>query len=159
MGVRDTLSRLLAGDATTASREATAALVLSYIDCVRRTAQLERHADMAPQQCSMQALKNLASADAQLCERLRDAVEAAGAAVPPVAPEPPPRGALNHWARLIHDLEAHRLAVQQFRELGLRLAPGFAQTAALFESLCRAEAIHCEDLRGLIARADPQALN
>jgi hypothetical protein len=159
MGVLDTLSRLLAGEEVTTPRDAAAVLVQSYIDCVRRTAQLERHAEMAPQHCSAQALERLAAAEAEQCERLRQAIEVASAPLPPTTAEPLPRGALNHWARLVQDLDAHRRSVLQSRELALRFAAHLPQTAALFDSLCRADAMHCEDLRALIARADPQALN
>jgi hypothetical protein len=159
MGVLDTLSRLLVCDEVTAPRDATTALVQSYMECVTRAAQLERHAHMAPQHCSVQALERLAEAEAEQCARLRDAIEIAGAPPPPVTAEPSPRGALNHWGRLVQDLEAHRRSVLQYREFALRLTAHLPQTAALFESLCRAEAMHCEELRALIARADPQALD
>jgi hypothetical protein len=113
---------------------------------------------MAPQQQSAEVLKQLAAAEEEQRERLRQALEAAGVPVPPAA-EPLPHGALNHWARLVQDLEAHRGAVQRFRELAIRFAESFPQTAGLFDALCREEAAHCEDLRALIARADPQALD
>ncbi|MBP1687203.1 MAG: hypothetical protein H6Q33_3346 [Deltaproteobacteria bacterium] len=159
MGVLDTLSYLLAGDDTAASRDAAAALMRSYIDCARRTAQLERHAKMAPHTGGAQALERLAAEDADQGLRLRRAVEAAGASLPSMAAELPQRDGLNHWARLVDDLDAHQRCVMQARELALRLAARLPQTAALFESLYRAEAIHCEKLRALIARADPQALD
>lgn len=114
---------------------------------------------MAPQQQSAEVLKQLAAAEEEQRDRLRQALEAAGVPVPPAAPEPLPRGALNHWARLVQDLEAQRGAVQRFRELAIRFAESFPQTAGLFDALCREEAAHCEDLRALIARADPQALD
>jgi hypothetical protein len=114
---------------------------------------------MAPQLQSAEALKQLAAAEEDQRDRLRQAIEAAGTPVPPVAPEPLPRGALNHWARLVEDLEDHRSAVQCFRELAIRFAESFPKTAGLFDRLCREEAAHCEDLRALIARADPQALD
>jgi aspartate/methionine/tyrosine aminotransferase len=159
MGVFDRLSRLVAGGPSAATQEAAAALAQSYCDCAGRAAQLLRHAGMAPQQQSAEALRQLAAAEEERRDRLRQALEAAGAQVPSAAPETPPRGALSHWARLVQDLEAHRDAVQRFRELAIRFAESFPQTAGLFDELCREEAAHCEDLRALIARADPQALD
>jgi hypothetical protein len=159
MGVFDRLSRLVIGRSGVAAEEAAAALAQSYCDCARRAAQLLRHAGMAPQRQSAEALKQLATAEEGQRDRLRQAIEATGAPVPPVASEPLPRGALNHWARLVQDLEAHRGAVQRFRELAMRFAESFPRTAGLFDELCREEAAHCEDLRALIARADPQALD
>lgn len=159
MGVFDRLSRLVIGGSGAATEKATVALAQSYCDCVRSAAQLLRHAGMAPQQQSAEVLKQLAAAEEEQRDRLRQALEAAGVPVPPAAPEPLPRGALNHWARLVQDLEAQRGAVQRFRELAIRFAESFPQTAGLFDALCREEAAHCEDLRALIARADPQALD
>ena len=131
----------------------------SYCDCTRRAAQLLRHAGMAPQQQSAEGLKQLAAAEEEQRDRLRQAIEAAGAPVPSAAPEPLSHGALNHWARLVQDLEAHRGAVQRFRELAIHFAESIPKTAGLFDVLCREEMAHCEDLRALIARADPQALD
>jgi phage shock protein A len=104
-------------------------------------------------------LKQLAAAEEDQRDRLRQALEAVGAPAPPVASELLPRRALNHWARLVQDLEAHQEAVQRFRELAMRFAESFPRTAGLFDELCREEETHCEDLRALIARADPQALD
>ncbi|MFI5397165.1 MAG: hypothetical protein ACHQ9S_16630 [Candidatus Binatia bacterium] len=153
------LSRLaIGGDAGTPS-EAIAALVQSYIDCARRTAQLEQHAELAPQRYSADALRHLASGEGKQRERLRQALDAAGAGIPSVSSGPPPRGALNHWTRLLQDLEAHRSSTQRLRELAIRFAETFPQTAGLFDELRREEVLHCEDLRSLVARADPQALD
>ena len=114
---------------------------------------------MSPQAYSTEALNDLAAAEEEQRTRLRQALEATEAPVPSPLPEPLPRGALNHWARLVQDLERHQLAVQQFRQLAMRFAETLPKTAGLFEELCREEVGHCEDLRALIARADPQALD
>jgi rubrerythrin len=45
------------------------------------------------------------------------------------------------------------------RELAGHFAETLPSTAALFDDLCREETTHCERLRALIARADPQALD
>lgn len=160
MSMLDKLSRLVSGATASATREATAALAEAYLDCGRRAAQLARHAEMSPQAYSTEALKELAAAEEEQHTRLRQALEAAGAPVPsPALPEPVLRGALNHWARLVRDLESHQVAVQRFRQWTMRFAETLPQTAGLFETLCREEIAHCEDLRALIARADPQALD
>jgi hypothetical protein len=158
MSVIDSLSRLFAGAEAVTPREATAALVQAYSDCVWRAVQLERHAEMAPQPHSEQVLRRLAAEDVAQGVRLRQAIEAAGAFPTPTA-EPSPRTGLNHWERLLQDLDAHRRCVLQSRELALRFAARLPQTAALFDTLCRTEGEHCEGLRALIARADPQALD
>lgn len=158
MGVLDKLSRFVIGGTAVATRDATAALRESYLDCTRRAAQLARHAEMAPQAYSIEGLKELADEEGEQRDRLRQALEAAGAPIPsPV--DAPQRGALNHWARLVQDLEAHRMAAQRFRERAMRFAESLPKTAGLFEALCQEEVAHCEDLRRLIARADPQAID
>jgi len=159
MGVFSRLSRLVIGESAAAPEELAAEVAHAYLDCAQRATQLLRHAEMAPQQQSAEALKRLAAGEEEQRGRLRQALEAAGARVPPVAPESRAHGGSNHWARLVQDLEAHRVAVQRFRELAMRFAESFPKTAELFEVLCREEVVHCEDLRALIARADPQALD
>ena len=59
----------------------------------------------------------------------------------------------------MQDLEAHRLSARRLRELAVHFAESLPTTAALFDELCREEVTHCERLRTLIARADPQALD
>ncbi len=159
MGVLDKLSRFIVGGTASVTREATAALRETYLGCAERAAQLGRHAEMAPQGYSIEGLKQLTAEETEQCERLRHALEAAGAPIPPTAAEGPRRGAMNHWARLVQDLEMHRAAAQRFRELTTHFAESLPKTAELFDTLCRQEMAHCEDLRALIARADPQAID
>src|SRR5574340_566705 len=108
MGVLDTLSRLLDSEDAAMSREAAAALVQSYSDCVGRAAQLERHAKLAPQAWSAHALTRLAAEDTEQGSFLRHAIDIAGITLPPSVTDARERDGLNHWARLVDDLEAHR---------------------------------------------------
>jgi len=159
MGVLNKLSRWVTGSTVGAQREATAALGLCYVAGVQRARQLHRHSAMAPHTYSADALAELAAAEETQAQRWRDALGAAGIPVPPVPPEVPLHGALNHWGRLVQDLEGHRAAVQRLRELAIHFAEELPSTSALFDEICREEAVHCERLRTLIARADPQALD
>jgi hypothetical protein len=59
----------------------------------------------------------------------------------------------------VANLEAHRAAVQQYRDLATRLTEPAPRTAAVFERLSAAQAGICGRLRALIARADPQAID
>ncbi|MFQ5667268.1 MAG: hypothetical protein ACE5I7_12670 [Candidatus Binatia bacterium] len=153
------IGRFVTGSSVGAVREATDALRQAYLDCAQRARQLSRHADMAPQAYSRAGLEELAVAEQAQAQRLREALEAAGATVPTAQTESLPGGALNHWARLVQDLESHRLSARHFRRLAVRFAEDLPGTAMLFDTLCREEQIHCERLRTLIARADPQALD
>jgi hypothetical protein len=159
MGVLEKLSHLVVGERASASRRAGAALQECYCDCVRRAGRLAQHAELAPQAFSLESLKDLAAAEEKQAQRLRDALRAANEQVPAVPNEPSPAGALSHWGRLVQDLEAHRASVQRLRELTMHFAEELPNTAQLFDELCREESVHCEYLRNLIARADPQALD
>jgi hypothetical protein len=157
MGILGRISRLVTGGA--AAYDATEALRHFYVDCVTRARQLARHADMAPQAYSVESLKELAAAEEKQAERLRAALRAAEVLIPSVPTEPLPGHALNHWGRLVQDLEAHRSSMRRLRELAVHFAEALPATAQLFDELCREETAHCEQLRTLIARADPQALD
>ena len=159
MSMLERISRLVVGSRAATAHDATDALHRCYADCVARAGQLSRHAEMAPQAQGSDGLAALAAAEAKQAERLRVALRAAGHAVPTAAAVTLPPGALNHWARLVQDLEAHRTSTQGLRELAVHFAETVPDTAALFDELCREEHVHCERLRGLIARADPQALD
>ncbi len=159
MGVLEKLSRLVVGTTTAASHAAIEALQQCYVEAVRQARQLARHAEMAPQHYSVQSLTGLARGEERHVETLRQALRAADTAVPDVPDERPPAGALNHWGRLVQDLEAHRAVVRRMRELAVHFAESQPTAAALFDELCHDETVHCEQLRELIARADPQALD
>ncbi len=159
MGVLEKLSRLMAGGEVAARYDAVEALTHCYIDCTQRALRLARHAELAPHEYSAEALKELAAAEEAQAARLHDALGAAGAEVPSVPGPPPLPGALNLWGRLVQDLEAHRASARRLRELAVHFAESLPTTAALFDELCCEESTHCERLRTLIARADPQALD
>jgi hypothetical protein len=149
----------MAGGEVAARHDAVAALTDCYFGCTQRALRLARHAERAPQEFSAAALKELSLAEDTQAGRLRDALRAADAEIPNV-PEPPPLpGALSLWGRLVQDLEAHRDSARRLRELAVHFAESLPTTAALFDELCREESLHCERLRALIARADPQALD
>ncbi len=159
MGILERISRLVIGGAAAAAHDATAALQQSYVDCVSRARQLARHAEMAPQAYGTEGLRELTAAEEQQADRLRTALRAAQAPIPSVAAEPLSGHALNHWGRLVQDLELHRASMRRLRELAVHFAEALPATAELFDELCREETAHCERLRALIARADPQALD
>jgi hypothetical protein len=159
MSMLDRISRLVVGSSAATVHEAADVLRQSYVDCVARAHQLRRHAEVAPQAHGVEGLTELAAAEEAQAERLRDALRAAGQTLPALPAAAPPSGALNHWARLVQDLEAHRASARRLRELAVHFAETLPDTATLFDDLCREEQLHCERLRGLIARADPQALD
>ena len=159
MSMLEKISRLVVGSRAATAHDAIDALHRCYVACVARASQLSRHAAMAPQAQGAEGLAELAAAEEKQAEQLRDALRAAGHVVSTAPAVSLPPGALNHWARLVQDLEAHRTSTQELRELAVHFAETLPDTAALFDHLCRVEHVHCERLRGLIARADPQALD
>ena len=159
MGMLDKFSRLMAGGEVAVRHDAIEALTQCYVACAQRARRLARHAEFAPHEYSAEALKELAAAEDTQARRLRDALHAADAALPSLPDAPPLTGALNLWGRLVQDLEAHRASARRLRELAVHFADSLPSTAALFDELCREDSIHCERLRTLIARADPQALD
>ena len=154
MGFMDRVSRVMAGSAVQPA--AAGPLSRAYIECKRRAEQLLRHADMAPQAYSIEGLRALAEAEEAQAGRLREALHAHGASIPAVTP-PVVSGAASHWGRLVQDLEAHRRSVQELRETAMHLAEDLPDLSRLFDQLCSEDMVHCERLRALIARADPQA--
>jgi len=159
MSMLDRVSRLVVGSRAATVHDAADVLRQCFVDCVTRARQLRRHAEVAPQAHGVEGLTELAAAEEAQAERLRDALRAAAQALPPIPSSSPAPGALNHWARLVQDLEAHRASARRLRELAVHFAETLPDTATLFDDLCREEQLHCERLRGLIARADPQALD
>jgi hypothetical protein len=159
MRLAHTLSRLLTGSLAGEVHEAREALQEAYVACVQRACQLRRHADLAPQEAGAEGLSDLAAAEEAQANRLREAIATAGLVVPEV-PSPSWTGAgLSHWARLVQDLEAHRAAEARLQELARRFADATPELAGLFDGLAREERAHCESLRALAARADPQAID
>jgi hypothetical protein len=135
------------------------ALGMLYRGFTERAQQLERHAGAAPTAQAESALRGLAAEDESMASRLRGAIQTAGFPVPVALPPPSTPEGPSHWARLTNDLELHRQAFRRLREAAIEAAADRPQLQALLEALGYEEQRHAERLRGLIARADPQALN
>jgi hypothetical protein len=65
----------------------------------------------------------------------------------------------NHWARLLQALEQHREVRQRLREVTITVEDTDPTLSHALEDIGRAQDMVLEQLRNLIARADPQALN
>jgi len=158
MGMLDKISRIVIGSERATARDAVTVLTDTYTAAMQRSRDLAQHAELAPQPASADALRELAAAEEAQAARLREALRTAGVDTR-ATPEAPVSGGSNHWARLVADLEAHRASMRGARERAVHFAETVPSTAALFDQLSREEALHCERLRALIARADPQALD
>jgi hypothetical protein len=92
-------------------------------------------------------------------QRVRDILRDFGS-VPPSARhlsgEP---GGHNHWARLLQALEQHREVRQRLREVSIAVEDTTPDLSRVLAEIGREQEVVVEQLRDLIARADPQALN
>jgi hypothetical protein len=159
MSWRDTLTRLVLGDSQVVIHDAVPELQKAHAGFVQRAEQMRRHAETAPNQLNHQELGRLGDEEQAYAQQLLEALTAMGASSTLQAAGTVPDGALNHWGRLVQDLEAHRAAARHLREEAVHFAETLPETAKLLEQLCRAEEAHALRLRDLIARTDPQALN
>lgn len=157
MGLFQQLTQAMTGSAP--SNDDATLLLDAYRGCLARAAVLERDAAVAPGPGSRTDLLELARVEKDLAERLWEALVERGRDIRPPVEVPAPTPARSHWARLVEALEAHRAAVQHCRDLSIRLADASPATAAVFAALSQAQSRLCERLRGLIARADPQAID
>jgi hypothetical protein len=130
-----------------------------YASCAQRAALLKCHAELAPQEYSTRALQGLAADEEQQQARLAGTLRERGLQLPEVAAAGTDAVISNHWGRLVHDLELHREAVRELQELAMRFDTVAEAGTTLFRGLSVEEAEHCQRLRELIARADPQALD
>lgn len=155
VGVLQTLARLVAEPAG----DPYAALQEAYVGLVTRAGWLARNAERAPQALSRDALQRLSVAETAMAERVAAVLRGAGRIVSAPTDTPRPAGGLNHWRRLVQTLDAHRAAERDTREFCVQFAETHPTVVALFDELCRTERSHVIALRGLIARADPLALD
>ena len=141
-----------------ATKDAATALRQTYVDAFERLALLELHTELAPQEYSRQALASLAAATRQQIDRIRGLLRQRGVGLPSLQTANRSTS-LNHWARLVQDLELHRGSTRRLRELCVHLADADEEVSTFFDDLSQEDYHSCERLRGLIARADPQALD
>jgi hypothetical protein len=128
-----------------------------HTDAVESMQLLQQHATLAPQEHGREGLERLAAAARDQVDSLRAALRERGLSVPPERPLASTSASINHWARLVEDLERHRSSSRKLRELAVRLADSHPSVAAFLDQLCQQDLRTCESLRALIARADPQA--
>lgn len=121
---------------------------------------MAEHAAMAPNAMCEEELRSLAADHEALAHQLGKALAERG--IDAFTPAPRDVGApsgLNHWARLVQDLEGVRQARDALLEAATRIGDIDPPLGELLGALSRECEAHAIRLRGLIARADPQALN
>lgn len=156
MSMLQKLGRFVVGGSD-AVEDPSEVLVEAHADAVERMLLLQQHAEMSPQEYSRTGLQALAEAARTQVDSLRNALRERGLRVPPEPPALAAGGTVNHWARLVLDLERHRSSSRRLRELAVQFADSHPSVASFLDQLCQQDLRTCERLRALIARADPQA--
>jgi hypothetical protein len=114
---------------------------------------------MAPQEHGREGLERLAAGAREKVDSLRAILRERRLGLPPERSSLTTTGSVNHWSRLVQDLERHRSSSRRLRELAVRFADSHPSVAAFLDKLCQQDMRTCEGLRALIARADPQAFD
>ena len=125
-----------------------------------RARRMAAHAALTPSATCEEELSALAADHERLAHQLGAAMTQRGVDVPSAPPRDaaaPP--AINHWARLVQDLQGVRRARDALLEAATRIGDIDPPLGELLGALSRECEAHAIRLRGLIARADPQALN
>jgi hypothetical protein len=125
-------------------------------DLEREARRLARHAELAPNASAEGDLSRLAKVQDAIAARLHEALGEKGAAAAAPVEASPPAG-LNHWARLVQNLEHARSQRDRLFDAAKE------RTTEPLGDLAEELALRMDDqvlgLRALIARADPQALD
>lgn len=120
---------------------------------------LGRTAALSPPPASEAELIRLAEREIQMAHKLAEVLRERDITIPPFTPGARQSGGLNHWARLVHDLEEHQAARNQVRHATTWIPDIDADINPLLRELGHVLDQILQGLRLLIARADPQALN
>lgn len=107
------------------------------------------HADVQPVVAQAEAV----------VQRVRDLLRDFGPAKAPATRLNTEPNGHNHWARLLQALEQHREVRQRLREVTMSVEDTDPTLSHALEDIGRDQDMVLEQLRDLIARADPQALN
>jgi uncharacterized protein with von Willebrand factor type A (vWA) domain len=155
MSWTDRLLGVAAGGAGTLPEQA-ARLPASFARAVDR---LTRCASLAPSAASEAELRELTKKAEALQGRLREALAQLAVPTPDAGSDSEVLQGRNHWARLVSTLEQHREVRSQLLEAAIALAETNPELSKELQRLGREEGAVTEELRDMIARADPQAAN
>jgi len=120
---------------------------------------LARCAELAPQPSVADELRRLCEIETAAAGRLAEGFRAMGIPAPPAPTPPPAANGQSHWARLVQVLERQREIRKQLFEAAIEHAETHPELAVLLGQLSREKEALIEQLRDLIARADPQAID
>lgn len=121
--------------------------------------RLSRVAELAPTPVLRADVDPVVGQAAAVVQRIRDLLRDFGTAKPAPSPRGSEPDGHNHWARLLQALEHHREVRQRLREVTISVEDTDPALSRSLEEIGRDEDTVLDQLRDLIARADPQALN
>jgi hypothetical protein len=140
-------------------REVVETLRALHRRCAAQAQHLTACAAQAPTAAAESELHALAAGQRELAAAVAGALAERGA-VPAAAPPPALNGAArNHWARVVAALEGSRSTRAQLVGDTPRLLELDPALADLLRTLLRGLDAEIVGVRGIIARADPQALD
>jgi hypothetical protein len=143
-----------------ASTRAGADLTALALDIERQAGRLARHAEMAPNEAAAVELSRIAAELSEIAAQLRAALPDGAPASPlPAEEEGPIPSGLNHWARIVRDLQSMRSERDRLFDAGQALDADDPKLAAILDRLSAEVEARILRLRALVARADPQSLD
>jgi hypothetical protein len=128
-----------------------------WVDLDRQAHRLARHAKLAPNEAAEMELCRMAAEQSAIADKLRDGVGDKVDSPPPVETAPP--ASLNHWARLVQDLEHMRSQRDRLFDAAKERDADDLPLSELLDELAQRIEVQLSRLRALIARADAQSLN
>lgn len=134
-------------------------MVPLYRELLERVDSLSRTAELAPHAAAETDLRHLAAAEQELAERLAAVLRERQVVLTPLRSVPPETNGPSHWTRLVHELERLRAVRAALLDASMRVATDDETLSSLLRELMRETDSCLRQLRMLIARADPQALD
>ncbi len=126
---------------------------------VERAERLALTAGQAPSKATETDLRKLADDHRATADLIKSALESRKSSAPSSVGAVTASTGVNHWARIVEDLEVFQQGRNQLMELSNDILESYPELTPLFDALAKKTADHIARLRGEIARADPQALN
>jgi hypothetical protein len=120
---------------------------------------LKQVADLAPTPVLQSDVLPVARKAEAVVQQTRDVLRDFGRVPPSARRAPGEAVGHNHWARLLQSLEQHREVRQRLREVSISVEDTNPRLSLALAQIGREQDGIVEQLRDLIARADPQALN
>ncbi len=126
---------------------------------LERAARFELTAERAPSDSAESSLRRLATEHRATTALIESALAARSSSARGGAGKLVASEGINHWARIVEDLEVLQQGRNRILELARDLIDLDPELIDLFDVLTRRMNEHVTRLRGEIAEADPQALN